>query len=63
MPSMWEDYNTDGMRISTTAASISFLHRLPHANPTTPPAASAAFFMLLWAKKGMIEIVRKLGDY
>ena len=45
MPSMWEDYNTDGMRISTTAASISFLHRLPHANPTTPPAASAA---ILW---------------
>ena len=35
MPSMREHYNTDGIRISTTATSISFLHHLPHANPTT----------------------------
>ena len=53
MPSMREHYNTDGIRISTTAISF-FLHHLPHANPTTPPA-SAAFFVLLWAKIGSVE--------
>lgn len=62
MPSMREHYNTDGIRISTTAISF-FLHHLPHANPTTPPA-SAAFFCAFMGENWKTEMAEnwEVGD-
>ena len=50
---MREHYNTDGIRISTTATSFLLFYTI-----FLMPAqllASAAFFVLLWAKIGSVE--------
>ena len=47
-----EKKKTQGMRRDLAHLYGVFIHHLPHANSTTPLAASAAFFMLLWAKIG-----------
>ena len=52
MPSMREHYNTDGIRISTTAISF-FLHHLPHANPTT---CFGCFFYAFMAENWMTKM-------
>ena len=59
MPSMREHYNTDGIRISTTAISF-FLHHLPHANPTT---CFGCFFCTFMSENWKTGMRRKLGDW
>ena len=62
MPSMLEHYNTDGIRISTTAASFfTFLHHLPHANPTT---CFGCFFCAFMGENWMTEMHEnwEIGD-
>ena len=52
MPSMREHYNTDGIRISTTAISF-FLHHFPHASPTT---CFGCFFCVFMGENWMTKM-------
>lgn len=60
MPSMREHYNTDGIRISTTAISF-FIHHLPHANPTT---CFGCFFCAFMGENWMTKMAEnwEIGD-
>ena len=57
MPSMREHYNTDGIRISTTAISF-FLHHLPHYS-----TCFGCFFCAFMGENWKCGMRRKLGDW